>query len=162
MPVIITQSYTGIDMVWKPHVTVAAVIEQDSQFLMVEEMADNRLVLNQPAGHLEAGESLVKAVIRETLEETGRDFCPRSITGIYRWHSPFNDTTYLRVCFHGECTGYDASRPLDEGIQQALWLSLDDLRNRSADLRSPLVLACIEDYRSGRRFPLDLLKDITL
>jgi 8-oxo-dGTP pyrophosphatase MutT (NUDIX family) len=159
--IMVIQSCTGNDMVWKPHVTVAAIIENDGRFLMVEELADSRLVINQPAGHLEPGESLVDAVIRETLEETGRDFSPTAVTGIYRWHSPVNDTTYLRVCFHGECTGYDASRPLDAGIQRALWLSVDDLKNRSADLRSPLVLSCIEDFRAGQRFPLDLLREIS-
>ncbi len=147
-------------MIWKPHVTVAAIVEQDGRFLLVEEETAHGLVLNQPAGHLEPGESLIEAVVRETREETGHDFQPLSMTGIYRWHSTLDDTTFLRICFHGKSTGFDAQRRLDEGIRQALWLTIDNIRSRSAELRSPLVLAGFEDYLAGHACPLNMIRDL--
>ena len=146
-------------MLWKPHVTVAAVVERNNRFLIVEEESDRQLVYNQPAGHLDEGESLINAVVRETLEETAWSFIPEALVGIYRWQNPGNRNTYLRICFTGHCTEHDPGRPLDEGIMQALWLSRSELI-ATERLRSPMVLRCIDDYLGGQRYPLDLLTDI--
>lgn len=144
-------------MIWKPHVTVAAVIERDEKFLLVEEKTDEGLQFNQPAGHLECGEALTEAVIREALEETGYDFAPKFLVGIYHWRHPGKDITYLRFAFGGEITAYDAGRKLDEGIIGARWLSLDDIRASRARHRSPMILQCIEDWQAGKRYPLELI-----
>ena len=144
-------------MIWKPNVTVAAVIERDGKFLLVEEETSQGIRFNQPAGHLEAGESLQVAVAREALEESAYSFIPQYLLGIYNWHSPESDTTYLRFAFTGSITGYDATRKLDTGILQAVWLSPDEIRALQQRHRSPLVLRCIEDYLAGKRYPLDLL-----
>ena len=147
-------------MIWAPRVTVAAVIERDHRFLMVEELHEGRKVYNQPAGHLESGESLIDAAIRETREETGWRFRPTAIIGIYRWVHSEKDVTYLRICFTGVGEGHDPGQPLDEGILQAPWLTRDELQRASQHLRSPLVLHCIDDYLAGRRYPLELYHDI--
>ena len=147
-------------MIWTPHVTVAAVIEQDGRFLLVQERESGRTVFNQPAGHLEDGESLVAAVIRETLEETGWQFRPEAIIGMYRWRHPVKRVTYLRVTFAGSGLGHDADLPLDEAIEDTLWMSFDELRRQPHMLRSPLVLKSIEDYLAGARYPLSVLADI--
>lgn len=125
---------------------------------MVEENVASNIVINQPAGHLENGESLQAAVIRETLEETGWQFQPEAITGIYRWVHPKLDRTYLRVSFTGRVTQHDPARELDEGILRAQWLSREELLERQ--LRSPTVLRCIDDYLAGRRYPLSLCSDV--
>ena len=143
--------------IWHPHVTVAAVIERDGKFLLVEEQTDQALVLNQPAGHWEANESLIAAVVRETLEETAYLIEPTAIIGIYRWPHPRKDIVYLRFAFTGCILDHDAQRTLDVGIVRALWLDPDELRARSARHRSPPVLRCLEDYQAGKRYPLDLL-----
>jgi 8-oxo-dGTP pyrophosphatase MutT (NUDIX family) len=143
-------------MVWKPDVTVAAVIERDGRYLLVEERIRGRLVLNQPAGHLEDGEGLVDAVIRETLEETAWQFTPEALLGIYQWRSPRGHTT-LRFAFTGSVQAYDPDRPLDPPIVTTHWLEREEIAQRSARLRTPLVLRCIEDYLAGRRLPLDAL-----
>lgn len=147
-------------MTWKPNVTVAAVIERDGKFLIVEERDGPRLVYNQPAGHLEAGETLVQAAMREMLEETARAFRPTALVGVYRYKSAHNGITYLRFCFTGECGEPDPGRTLDPDIVQALWLSRDELERCGEQLRSPMVLRCIDDYLAGRRWPLDLLTEI--
>lgn len=147
-------------MTWKPHVTVAAIVERDHQFLMVEEKISGALVINQPAGHLEKGESLIDAVKRETNEETGWTFEPTSIVGIHLWQHPANSTTFLRVSFEGYCTDYRPDQELDLGIIRALWLSRDQLAGREHMLRSPLVLRCIDDYLKGDRYPLSILKSL--
>ncbi|MEO5574172.1 MAG: NUDIX hydrolase [Gammaproteobacteria bacterium] len=147
-------------MIWKPHVTVAALIERDGHFLMVEEEDNGRVVYNQPAGHLDEGESLAAAVVRETLEETAWHFQPQAVTGIYKWLNPLSDITYLRVCFTGACDGHDADRPLDRGIRRALWMTQQELSEVSAQMRSPMVMRCIKDYLAGRRYPLHLLADL--
>jgi 8-oxo-dGTP pyrophosphatase MutT (NUDIX family) len=145
-------------MVWKPHVTVAAVVQRDGKFLLVEEETDVGLAFNQPAGHLEEGEALIDAVIRETLEETAYHFKPTHLVGIYHWKHPTkDDTTYLRFAFAGELRGYDADRRLDGGIVAARWLTLDEVKATQARHRSPLILRCIEDLLAGRKYPLDLL-----
>jgi 8-oxo-dGTP pyrophosphatase MutT (NUDIX family) len=144
----------------QPTVTVAAVVERNGLFLMVEERVDDRLVINQPAGHLESGESLVDAVVRETREETGWTFVPQGLVGIYRWTKPSQQTTYVRVCFFGSVTTHDAGQPLDTGIERASWLSRSDLIQRSAELRSPMVLRCLDDFSAGKHFPLEALVDL--
>jgi 8-oxo-dGTP pyrophosphatase MutT (NUDIX family) len=142
--------------VWKPSVTVAAVIERDGRFLLVEEKIDGRLVLNQPAGHLDPNESVVEACRREVLEETAHHFQPQALVGVYRWHYAPKDVTFLRFCFFGRVLGVDAGRKLDKGIVAAPWVALDELRKRKADHRSPLVQKCVDDFLAGRRYPLEL------
>lgn len=144
-------------MIWKPHVTVAAVLERDGKFLLVEEETEDGIRFNQPAGHLECREALVDAAVRETLEETGYTFAPQYLVGVYSWRKEVKDATYLRFTFGGEITGHDAERRLDDGIVAARWLSLDEIRALAPRHRSPLILRCIEDWVAGRRYPLDLL-----
>lgn len=144
-------------MIWKPNVTVAAVVQRDGKFLLVEEETEAGLAFNQPAGHLEEGEALVDAVIRETLEETAYRFKPTHLVGVYTWRHPVKEVTYLRFAFTGELRGYDAERQLDEGIVAARWLTLDEVKATQARHRSPLILRCIEDLLAGQRYPLDLL-----
>ncbi len=149
-------------MIWKPHVTVAAIIEHDGRFLMVEERSEGRLVYNQPAGHLDEGEGLIAAAIRETLEETAWQFMPTALIGLYRWQHPQKGNTYLRVCFAGTCHDHDPLRPLDKGIVRALWMSRAELMAHTERLRSPLVIQCIDDYLAGKRYPLDIIHDLHL
>jgi ADP-ribose pyrophosphatase YjhB (NUDIX family) len=144
-------------MIWKPNVTVAAVIERDGKFLLVEEETSQGLRYNQPAGHLEADESLLAAVTREVLEESAFHFTPQHLLGIYRWHSGESNITYLRFAFTGVLNGHDLDRPLDKGILQAIWLTPDEIRATQARHRSPLILRCVEDYLAGKRYPLELL-----
>ena len=144
--------------VWKPSVTVAAVIERDGAFLLVEEEAYGQIVFNQPAGHWEPGETLPEACAREALEETAYGFRPTELLGVYRWHSPGADVTFLRFAFCGEVTGHEPGRALDKEIRRAVWLTPEEIRGLRARHRSPLVLACVEDYLAGRRYPLDLLR----
>jgi len=138
-------------------VTVAAMAEQEGRFLVVEEETDEGVRLNQPAGHLEPEESLIEAVVRETLEETAYGFVPRSLLGVYRWRHPAKGISYVRFAFVGEVTGPETGRALDAGILRALWLTPAELSAQAARHRSPLVQRCIQDYLAGRRFPLDLL-----
>lgn len=144
-------------MIWKPNVTVAAVVQRDGKFLLVEEETEAGLAFNQPAGHLEQGESLLEAVVREALEETAYRFKPTHLVGIYNWQHPAKDVTYLRFAFGGELRGYEAERRLDEGIVAARWLTLDEVRATEARHRSPLILRCIEDLMAGKSAPLYLL-----
>jgi len=147
-------------MVWKPHTTVAAIIEQDNQFLMVEELVGGKQVTNQPAGHLDPDESLIDAVIRETQEETAWQFIPEAITGIYLWKHPDNGESFLRVAFCGACKNHIPSQPLDTGIQAAVWKTREQLIQQQDKLRSPMVLRCINDYLAGNRYPLSQLVNI--
>ena len=144
-------------MIWRPNVTVAAVVEKDRQYLLVEEQTSSGLLFNQPAGHLEPGESIVHGSIRETLEETGYTFVPRSVLGIYHWHSRAEDTTFIRFAFSGSVSDHDPGRTLDTGIVRADWFGLDEIRNMSYCHRSPLVMKCIEDHLAGKGCPLDIL-----
>ncbi len=147
-------------MTWKPRVTVAAIIQDPQRrFLLVEEAIQGRMVLNQPAGHLEANESLTQAVIREALEETARTFRPEGLVGVYRWQVPPAGDTYLRFVFHGAAGEQQPGRDLDPDIHRTLWLSHEQLIAEAARLRSPLVLACLNDFRSGQRHPLELLHE---
>lgn len=145
-------------MIWTPRTTVAAIIERDQQFLMVEERIGSALKLNQPAGHLEDGESLIEAVIRETQEETAWQFVPKALVGVYRWRNPASSETYIRFCFCGEAGEFLATA-LDPDIHQAVWLDADSLRERQSQFRSPLVLDCWQDYLDGKRYPLALIID---
>lgn len=147
-------------MTWKPHFTVAAVIEQDGKFLLVEEMVDGKKVLNQPAGHLEPNESILDAVIRETEEETAHIFQPEQLVGLYRWKLSERDRTYLRLTFSGKIIKTLENQALDADIIRTIWLSYEEIMQKIDHLRSPLVLECINDYRQGKRYSLDLLKDL--
>lgn len=144
-------------MIWKPNVTVAAVIEQDGKFLMVEEETGEGIRFNQPAGHWEAGETLAQGAVREALEETAYHFIPEWLLGIYRWRHPRKDITYLRFAFAGSVHGHEPQRQLDSGILRAVWLSQEEIRATAERHRSPLVLQCMEDYLAGTRYPLELV-----
>ncbi|OBS10748.1 NUDIX hydrolase [Acidihalobacter prosperus] len=146
-------------MRFHPHVTVAAVAERAGRFLMVRERIDGQTRYNQPAGHLEAGESLLEAVVRETLEETAWAFQPEALIALYRWVSPAG-TTFLRATFAGSVGEENAGCALDTGIEAAEWLTPEAIRALGPRLRSPLVLQAIDDYLLGRRYPLDLLREL--
>ncbi|CAE6793296.1 Phosphatase NudJ [Paraburkholderia nemoris] len=145
---------------WLPHVTVAAIVERDGRFLVVEEHTADGLRLNQPAGHLEAGETLLEAVIRETLEETAHPFTPEALVGMYMTHfeRPGGEgVTYLRFTYCGTSGTADTGRALDPDIVRTLWMSADELRACPERHRTPLVMQCLDDYLAGRRFPLDFV-----
>jgi 8-oxo-dGTP pyrophosphatase MutT (NUDIX family) len=148
-------------MLWKPSVTVACVVERAGRFLLVEEETPDGIRINQPAGHLDPGETLPAAVARETLEETAHDFTATALLGVYlcRYDSPVTreQVTYLRFAFTGLLGALHPDRPLDHGIRRALWLSADEIEACRDVHRSPLVWHCVLDYLSGRRHPLDLL-----
>lgn len=146
---------------FQPHVTVAAVTERDGRFLFVRESVHGRQVLNQPAGHVEDGESFIEAVIRETREETCWDFDPQGLVGLYRWRTQDRSKTFIRVCFHGPVTGFDEQATRDPVIDSVHWLSARELQQRQPEHRSPLVAACLADYLAGKRYPLDLLIDLS-
>ena len=141
-------------------VTVAAIVERNGRFLMVEEETGQGVVLNQPAGHLEPGESLLEAVVRETLEETGYAFEPEALLGFYRWGHVDKPVTFLRVAFFGSATDPAGPVTLDEGILATHWLTRDQLIAQPGRLRSPMVTRCIDDYLGGRRLELDCLVDV--
>ncbi len=145
--------------IWKPNVTVAAVVEQNGKYLLVEEEPEPGLglFLNQPAGHLDPGESIVQGAIRETLEETAYTFVPEYLLGIYQWHSQQADTTYLRFAFVGKITRHDPRRKLDTGILRADWFGIGEITRQAERHRSPLVMQCIRDHQAGKRYPLELL-----
>lgn len=147
-------------MNWKPNTTVAAIIEQDGRFLMVEENTTEGVRINQPAGHLDQGETLLQGVIRETLEETAHDFTPTALLGIYLWQRPAKDITYLRFAFVGKLGLHYPALGLDDGIIRAAWMTIEELRASQAIHRSPQVLKCVEDYLAGQRFPLALLSHL--
>jgi 8-oxo-dGTP pyrophosphatase MutT (NUDIX family) len=145
---------------FKPNSTVAAIVEQNGKFLLVEETTDRGNRFNQPAGHLEDNETLIEAVIRETLEESAYDFTPTALLGVYHWKHPHNDTTYLRFSFIGKVGAHYPEQPLDEGIIRAVWMTVDEIREKSALMRSPQVLTCIEDYLSGTSYPLEVITNL--
>lgn len=148
------------NIIWKPHVTVAAVIERNHQFLLVEEHTTDGLSLNQPAGHLEAGESLIDAVKREVYEETARDFSPKHIIALQLWRKNPSMPTFLRVCFSGSVSERDSNLELDDGIVDTHWLSRDQIHTQQQRLRSRLVLDSIDYYLDGQHYPLSLLKSL--
>ena len=141
--------------VWKPSVTVAAVIERGGKFLLIQERISGALVLNQPAGHLDPGESLAAACRREAMEETAHPFEPTALVGIYRWRDPRRDFTFLRFAFRGN-VGAAENRPLDKEIVAVQWLTPEEIRRRRAEHRSPLVQQCVDDFLAGRSHPLDV------
>ncbi|WP_373388027.1 NUDIX hydrolase [Pseudomonas alcaligenes] len=146
-------------MRFTPHVTVATVVEDQGRFLLVEELAGGQAVLNQPAGHLEADESLIAAALRETLEETGWEVELTAVTGIYLYTAPSNGVTYQRVCFAARPLRHLPEAPLDEGILGPRWLTREELAAQPERWRSELVLRCIDDYLAGERHPLSLIRD---
>ena len=143
--------------VWKPHTTVAPICERDGRYLLVRENADDRIVYNQPAGHLEPGETLLEAVVRETLEETRYPFVPLALQGVYRY-SPASAgaMTFVRFLFRGE-VGEQLEGELDQGIIAAEWLSYEAVLACRSQHRSPMVMQCIDDFRNGPGFPLDVI-----
>ncbi|MCX7163513.1 MAG: NUDIX hydrolase [Betaproteobacteria bacterium] len=147
-----------MNRIWKPNVTVAALIEREGRFLLVEEETEDGLRFNQPAGHLDEGESLLAACAREALEETAWHFRPTALVGIYQWTRPQGDITYLRFAFSGEPGAHEEGRALDAGIVRAVWMTPDEIAAVADRHRSPLVSQCVSDYLAGRRFPLDLLR----
>ncbi|WP_420591010.1 NUDIX hydrolase [Bacterioplanoides sp.] len=141
---------------WTPHATVATVIEQDGRFLMVEEVSSGKTVINQPAGHVEKGESILDAARRETLEETGWTAEPQNLIGLYTYTAPSNGVTYHRYCFAAQAGEAIENAVLDDGIIGPRWMTIEELRN-SPNLRSDMVLTCVEDYLAGRQFPLEII-----
>ena len=145
---------------FKPNTTVAAIIERNGQFLLVEETTDRGNRFNQPAGHLEDNESLIQAVVRETMEETAYEFTPEFLLGVYQWKHALNDTTYLRFAFIGKAGVNYPMQELDDGIVRAVWMSVDEIREKAALMRSPQVLMCIEDYLAGKSYPLEVITNV--
>ena len=152
---------SNMQRVWKPNVTVCAVIERNGCFLLVEEETSEGLRFNQPAGHLEKGESLIEAASREALEETAHPFKPTHLLGIYQWPRPDGKVTYLRFSFTGDTGERVADRVLDDGILRAVWLTREEIIACKDRHRSPLVMQCVDDYLSGRRLPLDVIRHFT-
>jgi len=145
---------------WHPHKTVATVVELNGRFLMVEELIKGELVLNQPAGHLEANESLEAAAIRETLEETAWEVQITAFLGLYQQSNSVDNITYIRSCFIAKALREVPGRTLDTDIVQALWLSREELEERKAQMRSPVVLRVIDDYLQGKTYPLDVVQTL--
>ncbi len=145
-------------MVWKPHVTVAAVIEKDGRFLMVEETTETGSAFNQPAGHLEPGEDLICAVQREVQEETAWKFEPTALVAIQLWRRSADFPSFVRFCFVGSVHNHNPNQKLDSDIITTHWLTHDEILIKSPHLRSPLVLICINEYLKGQRYPLSILQ----
>lgn len=146
---------------WTPHVTVATVIERGGRFLFVEEEINGELVLNQPAGHWEANETLMEAAVRETFEETGWHVEVQALLGIYEYQPPGLDFTFLRFAFSARALSHDPEHKLDVGIHRWLWLDQHELRDQSYRHRSPMVQACTEDFWAAKRTPLTILHHLT-
>jgi len=144
----------------RPSVTVAAIVERDGAFLVVRERTKAGLRLNQPAGHLESGETLSRAAARETLEEAAWHVEPFALIGVYRWEAPDTGATFVRFAYAARPLGPMRGQALDHGIVDALWLTYDELAARRGEHRSPLVMRCVDDYRAGRRFELDFVQDV--
>jgi 8-oxo-dGTP pyrophosphatase MutT (NUDIX family) len=147
-------------MTWRPDLTVAAIVQRDGRFLMVEERIQQANVLNQPAGHVEDRESPIDAVIRETLEETAWHFVPRHLLGMYLWRNDATGRTTIRIAITGDVSHHDSGRQLDHGIIRTQWMRRDELVANAARLRSPLVLRCVDDVIAGRRHDLDALTQV--
>ena len=150
-----------MDTRWKPNVTVAAIIEKEGRYLLIEEHTQEGLRLNNPAGHLDPGESPAQGCAREALEETAHAFTPTALVGIYvsRFQRPASgeDITYVRMAFCGDIGPHQAQLKLDEGIVRTLWMTPEEVRASADRHRSPLVLRCIEDHLAGQRFPLGVI-----
>jgi ADP-ribose pyrophosphatase YjhB (NUDIX family) len=147
-------------MQWQPHITVATVIERDRKFLMVEELIDGQIRYNQPAGHLESGESLAQAAVRETLEETAWEVRLQALLGVYQNTNTHTGICYIRTCYIAEPLRLLPDIRLDQGIVRALWMSREEIANCQSQWRSPLVITVIDDYLAGRRFPLHAVQHI--
>lgn len=145
-------------MSWHPHIVVAAVVERDDKFLMIEERINGELRLNQPAGHWDPGETIEQAVVREAQEEAGWQVRAKQLLGIYEWQPRGLDYPFVRFAFVCEAVKHFPDQPLDKGIERALWLNREDILAQQAIHRGPAVLQCIEDYRSGQQFPLQVLR----
>ena len=146
--------------IWRPRVTVACVVAQGERYLMVEEEVDGRLAYNQPAGHLDDGESLLDAAVRETLEETGWSVQPEHFLGVHQWRSNEHGEGVVRFSFAARALAHDPQRPLDRGIRRALWLTRAEIAALGSRLRSPMVLLSIDAWLAGRRLPLDALSSL--
>ena len=146
-------------MCWTPHATVACVIEDNGRFLFVEEYSNGRLVLNQPAGHLEADETFIEGALREVMEETRWQVKITALLGLYVYTPPHKDTTYHRTCFIAEPIKEDFSSKIDDDIVSTLWLNYEEIKEQAHRLRSPLVLTAIEDYLQGKRYPLEYIHE---
>ena len=142
---------------WTPHATVATIVFHDGRFLMVDEICGGEAVLNQPAGHIEPGETVLAAAERETLEETGRKVTPEKLLGLYIYNAD-NGVTYHRYCLIASADEEVAGAELDDGIIGPVWMTIEELRSCSR-LRSPMVLTCAEDYLAGRQYPLDIITE---
>ncbi len=151
---------TNPDTVWRPDVTVATIVPRDGRFLIVEETVRDELVLNQPAGHLEAGESLLQAAVRETFEETGWRVTLTSLVGAYQWSTSDGQRHFLRFTFAATAEAHDPAHVLDVGIVRALWLSRDEIAAQHDRLRSPMVLGNVDDWLAGTRFPLGAVQSL--
>lgn len=142
---------------WNPHIVVAAIVERDGRFLFVEEAIEGELLLNQPAGHWEPGETLIEGVIRETLEESAWDIEPTGLLGLYEWQAPTLPYPFVRIAFVARALRHHPERKLDDGIVRALWLSREELASEALRLRSPSVERCVDDYLAGHIYPLSLI-----
>lgn len=142
---------------WTAHVTVAAIVEQNGKFLLIEEETDRGNRFNQPAGHLEDNESLIEAVIRETQEESAYRFTPSALLGIYHWKHEHNNSTYLRFAYIGSVSDHQPEQPLDSGILRSVWMTIDEMHANPMLMRSPQVITCCEDYLKGQSFPLEAI-----
>ncbi|MGQ0530235.1 MAG: NUDIX hydrolase [Panacagrimonas sp.] len=149
-----------MNTLWQPHIVVAAVVEREGRYLIVEEFINGELRLNQPAGHWEAGETLFEGLLRETLEETAWDVRISGFLGVYAWHPQDLPYAFVRFAFVAEALQHHPERPLDQGIQRAIWMTRDELLARADLHRGPAVMQCIEDHRAGRVFPLDLIQHL--
>ena len=145
---------------WQPHIVVAAVVERGGRYLIVEEFINSELRLNQPAGHWEPNETLFEGVVREALEETAWDVRPSGFLGVYAWHPTDLPYPFVRFSFVAEALKHHPDRPLDQGIQRALWMTREELLAQRELHRGPAVMQCIEDHRAGRIFPLDVIRHL--
>lgn len=146
-------------MSWPPHITVAAIVEKDGKFLMVEEISGGKLVYNQPAGHLDPDETLAEACVREAFEESGWHIEVTHVLGVSRYTSARSGTLYYRTSFIAHTLAHDPTATLDDGIEQAVWLSYEEIKAQPEKLRSPLVLKNIEQYLSGECYPLSIIQE---
>ncbi len=148
-------------MIWRPDLAAAAIVQRDNRFLIVEENIRGSLVFNQPAGHVDDGESIIDAVVRETLEETAWHIRPLALLGMYLWRNPQNGHSILRVAITGEVIRHEPDRQLDVPVVAAHWMEREALLAQPAKLRSPLVMRCIDDYLAGQRHDLSALNYLT-
>ena len=144
-------------MSFEPHVTVATVIERDNKYLLIEERCNGRLTYNQPAGHLEADETLQQAALRETREETGWDVELQGVVGMALYLAPAIGVTYHRSTFFASPRQHHPEQALDDGIERVVWMSYEEMLNNADRMRSPLVIKAVEQYRNGHRYPLDMV-----